>query len=141
MISHAIRCVLMAACICGLSVLPAAAAELVLFEAAGCVWCEAWNAEIGMIYPKAAESRVAPLRRVDVHGERPPDLASVRGIIYTPTFVLMDSGKEVGRITGYAGEESFWGLLEIELRKLDDQTPNVAGASEAGRLPTVRQGE
>lgn len=118
-----------------LSAWPAAAAELVLFEAKGCAWCEAWDAEIGGIYPKAPESRVAPLRRVDIHAERPADLAAVRGIIYTPTFVLMEDGVEVGRITGYAGEEFFWGLLGIELKKLNRQDGAVPLAVDA---PAVR---
>ncbi len=118
---------------CALSPLPAPAAELVLFESAGCAWCEAWDAEIGAIYPKAAESRIAPLRRVDIHTGRPPDLAVIRGIVYTPTFVLMDNGEEVGRIIGYAGEEFFWGLLEIELRKLGKRNSTVAGTPGAGQ--------
>jgi len=106
-----------------LSSWPAVAAELVLFESAGCAWCLAWHAEIGEIYPKAPESQIAPLRRIDIHQERPADLADVRGIVYTPTFVLMEAGEEVGRITGYAGEEFFWGLLAVELEKLEDTGP------------------
>ena len=36
------------------------AAELLMFEEKWCSWCERWNAEIGPIYPKTAESRRAP---------------------------------------------------------------------------------
>ncbi len=120
---------------------PAAAAQLVLFEAADCVWCEAWNTEIGEIYPKAAEAQIAPLRRVDIHDERPADLVAVRGIVYTPTFVLMQDGEEVGRITGYAGEAFFWGLLGIEMKKLGGEAAAVTRLS-APRGPTsYEQGE
>lgn len=98
---------------------PASAVELVLFESSDCVWCEAWDEEIGGIYPKTAEARIAPLRRVDIHDERPADLAHIRGIVYTPTFVLVDNGREVGRILGYGGEDFFWGLLGMELKKLE----------------------
>ena len=31
--------------------------------------------------------------------------------MYTPTLVLMDGGREVGRIVGYPGADLFWGLL------------------------------
>ncbi len=120
---------------------PAAAAELVLFEAADCVWCEAWNTEIGEIYPKAAEAQIARLRRVDIHDERSADLAAVRGIVYTPTFVLMEGGKEVGRITGYAGEAFFWGLLGIELKKLDGAATAVTRLSGPRDPSTHEQGE
>ena len=90
----------------------AAAAELVMFEAAGCAYCRAWDREIGAIYPRSDLAAVAPLRRVDIDDERPADLAGISGIVFTPTFVLLDDGREVGRITGYIGEYQFWGLLD-----------------------------
>lgn len=95
-----------------------AAAELVMFESAGCIWCATWNREVGVIYDKTAEARIAPLRRVDIDGPRPADLVGVGAIIYTPTFVLIDEGREIGRILGYPGEANFWGLLGVELKKL-----------------------
>ena len=94
------------------------AAELVMFESGSCEWCEAWHKEIGPIYPKTVESQAAPLRRVSIEEPMPADLTDIRGIHYTPTFVLMENGKEVGRILGYPGEDFFWGLLAMELGKL-----------------------
>ena len=95
------------------------AAELVMFEAQGCGWCAAWHRDVGGIYHKPPESQAAPLRRVDLDAPRPHDLVAVRGVIYTPTFVLMDQGREVGRIQGYPGVDHFWGLLGILLQELD----------------------
>lgn len=120
---------------------PAAAAELVLFEAVDCVWCEAWEEEIGAIYPKTPEAQVAPLRRVDIHGRRPVDLAAVRGVMFTPTFVLMEDGKEVGRIVGYGGEDFFWGLLGMEMNKLIGSPAALSRLSEPGPPPEAKQGE
>jgi hypothetical protein len=97
----------------------AEAAELVMFEAEGCQWCAAWDQRIGPIYAKTEEGRRAPLRRVDLHGPRPADLASVTGVVHTPTFVLIDDGREIGRIRGYPGEDFFWGLLGDLIRRLD----------------------
>lgn len=95
------------------------AAELVMFESDTCEWCDAWHAEIGPIYPKTSEGRTAPLRIVDIHAPRPPDLAAIEGVRYTPTFVLLDDdGQEVGRINGYPGEDFFWGLLDELIAKL-----------------------
>jgi len=96
------------------------AAELLMFESAGCGWCERWHEELGPIYPKTAESRVAPLRRVDLHSPRPDGLEALRGVSFTPTFVLMHDGEEIGRITGYAGDEFFWFQLDTLLEKLPD---------------------
>ena len=94
------------------------AAELVMFETMGCSWCAVWNDEVGGIYHKTPEAKTAPLRRVDLDEARPPDLESVRGIVYTPTFVLVDQGRELGRISGYPGADHFWGLLGMLLDEL-----------------------
>lgn len=116
----------------------ASAAELVMFESDSCEWCEAWHKEIGPIYPKTVESLAAPLRRVSIEEPRPADLTHVRGIHYTPTFVLVEDGKEVGRILGYPGEEFFWGLLAAELGKLDqDSQANRAGLDKQDCLKTT----
>ncbi len=96
----------------------AGSTELLMFEADYCEWCEVWNEEIGPIYPKTAESRCAPLRRLDVSDALPPDLDGVKPVRFTPTFVLFENGREVGRILGYAGEDFFWGLLAEQMEKL-----------------------
>lgn len=99
---------------------PARAAELVMFEDAGCVWCARFNAEIGPIYQKTDEGKRAPLRRVDSGSALPTDLAFIKPERLTPLFVLVDQGREIGRIRGYPGEDYFWGLLDGLLKKLDD---------------------
>ena len=111
----ALFAVAMAAMLC---VKATEAAELVMFETAGCVWCAAWNREVGGIYHKTEEGRIAPLRRVELYGPRPADLRHIDGIIYTPTFVLTEDGREVGRIDGYPGNDHFWGLLGVLVTKL-----------------------
>ena len=107
----------LSAALTGLS-LPGTAAELIMFEEQGCPWCEAWHREIGPIYPKTPEGRRAPLRQVDMHAPRPDDLAGIKAVRYSPTFVLVDRGSEVGRIQGYPGEDFFWGLLAGLIERL-----------------------
>ena len=34
------------------------AAELVMFEQGGCVWCARWNREVGPVYDKTAEAKL-----------------------------------------------------------------------------------
>jgi hypothetical protein len=96
----------------------AGAVELVMFDQHACEWCEVWDAEVAPVYGKTKEGRLAPLRRLDIHDPLPPDLEFIRGLIYTPTFVLVDKGKEIGRIKGYPGEDFFWGLLQQLIEKL-----------------------
>ena len=106
----------------------AGAAELVMFEQAGCVWCKRWNEEIGPAYPKTEEGRIAPLRRVDIHKPIPEDLSDVTVERFTPVFVMMQDGEEVGRIRGYPGDEFFW----FRLGELVDQLgPEPADEQES----------
>lgn len=86
----------------------AQAAELLMLEQPGCVWCAQFNAQIAPAWPKTPEGRLAPLRRVDITRPWPSDLAGVAKERFTPTFVLMDDGREIGRIRGYVGDEFFW---------------------------------
>ena len=95
----------------------ATAAELVMVEEAGCIWCARWNQDIAEIYPKTPEGQAAPLRRIDIDAPPPADLTFVRPPFYTPTFILIDEGQEKARIEGYPGEDFFWGLLGKMLRE------------------------
>lgn len=91
---------------------PAAAAELVMFRRAGCPYCAAFDRAIGPIYPKTDIGKRLPMRQVDL--DRGPDgkVTLVSPVRFTPTFVLVESGRELGRLEGYPGEDFFWGLLE-----------------------------
>jgi hypothetical protein len=88
------------------------AAELVMYERAGCAWCARFNAEIAPIYDKTGEGRAAPLRRVDLNSPLPADLAGIDPGAFTPTFVVVQEGREIGRIRGYPGDAFFFGLLD-----------------------------
>jgi hypothetical protein len=103
--------------------LTAQAAELIMFEQKGCVWCLRFDREVAPAYDKTEEGKRAPLRRVDIDKPQPPDLAFVRRERFTPVFVLVDNGREFGRIRGYPGDTFFWGLLANMLEKLDRNEP------------------
>jgi thioredoxin-related protein len=99
----------------------ARAAELIMIERAGCSVCVRWEREIAPIYPKTPEGIRAPLRRVDI-GEA-DRLGLAEPVRFTPTFVIVDHGQEVGRITGYRNDDMFWGLLGRLLTRLDPSGP------------------
>ena len=88
------------------------AAELIMFERAGCVWCARFDAEIAPVYGKTEESQAAPLRRVDRDSPLPADLSGIDPGAFTPTFVVVQEGHEIGRIRGYPGDAFFFGLLD-----------------------------
>jgi thioredoxin-related protein len=95
----------------------ATASELVMFERDGCAWCQRWNKEIGAIYDRTQEAQRLPLRRVNLDRQT-AGITLKEPVRYSPTFVVVDGGAEVGRITGYSNDDSFWGLLGALLGKL-----------------------
>lgn len=101
----------------------ACSAELIFFERGGCPWCARWEEEIGKIYPKTSEAQLLPLKRIDVGEAGKGDIALERPVRYTPTFVVVDRGREIGRITGYMDEGTFWGLLDKLAARIEDR-PN-----------------
>jgi hypothetical protein len=118
--------VLAALFICLFGAASAGATELIMLEEEGCGWCERWNEEVGVVYHKTVEGKRAPLRRLDIHEPLPNGLKFIAKGGYTPTFVLVDQGREVGRIRGYPGEDFFWGLLGKMLERLPSNTKSPA---------------
>jgi len=84
--------------------------QLYMAEEKGCYYCAKWNKEISHIYPKTNEGKVAPLQRFDIRDDE-VDVEFSRRVTYTPTFILVKDGIELGRIEGYPGEDAFWWLL------------------------------
>lgn len=83
---------------------------LLMAEEDGCYWCARWDKEVAATYSKTPEGQAAPLRRYDLYSET-PDVDFARRVRFTPTFILVRDGTELGRIEGYPGEDFFWGLL------------------------------
>ena len=106
----------------GLAVMPAlpqlAAAQtgltLFMVDEPGCGYCRKFDAQIGPGYAKTAEGRFAPLVRVR---RKSPELRGYNPVIYTPTFLLVRRGEELGRLTGYPGPEYFYSELDALLAK------------------------
>jgi hypothetical protein len=117
--------------LCAIFVLISAAdaAELVMYRRDGCPYCARWDREIGPIYSKTEISRRAPIRMVNLSRDR--DLPINHGpIIFTPTFVLVENGQEVGRMEGYTGDEFFWVRLANLLAMLPQQAPKGASVRD-----------
>lgn len=100
------------ACVAGESSTPAEAAELLMFEQKACPFCEAFNREIAPDYPKSVAGGRAPLRHVDIWESRTGGVEGLDPAVFTPTFVLVDDGKEVGRLMGYPGRRYFYAEIE-----------------------------
>jgi len=100
---------------------------LIMFDEEGCPYCDLWKEQIGPIYPKTSEGKIAPLVMMDISDPLPEDITFDSSPVFTPTFVLVHDGQEVARLVGYPGEDFFWGLLARMLSKLPEQ--NTEGSS------------
>lgn len=94
-----------------------------MIERQGCAWCRRWTQEVAPVYGKTEEGVRAPLRRHDLAQGQPAGLAAPA--VYTPTFALMRDGAEIGRITGYVDDATFWGLLGALLKRADGPHPQT----------------
>ncbi len=97
---------------------PTFAAELVMFERPNCPFCLAWKREVGDRYPLTEEGRIAPLRVVRLDAAESHGIELREDVKYSPTFVLVEGDKEIGRILGYSSDDAFWGLLRQLVARL-----------------------
>lgn len=109
----------------------ARAAELVYFHSEACSVCERWDEEVGAIYNKTDEAQRLALRTHSVHDDKPADLSFIKGVIFTPTFVVVEDGQEVGRIVGYISDYFFWEQVDGLIKKVDARkTVRISACSE-----------
>ena len=71
----------------------------------GCPYCARFEREVAPGYRASDDGRLAPLVRRDRHDA---DIAFIPRIVYSPTFVMLIRGREIGRIVGYGGADIFW---------------------------------
>lgn len=102
----------------------ARAAELLMFEQRACPFCDAFHREIEPDYARSRAGQAAPLRRVDIWQSRTGGIEGLDPAVFTPTFVLVENGREVGRLMGYPGRRYFYA-------EIDDLIDRLAKASVA----------
>lgn len=96
------------------STLNASPVILLLVEDRGCPYCARWDREVGPAYARSPEGHFAPLVR-RFRGSL--DVSFLDSVVFSPTFVVLKEGREVGRIVGYAGPDFFWSELSPLLVK------------------------
>ena len=108
-----------------------APAVLVMIADPGCPYCARWERDIAPGYEASEDGKLAPLVRRFRHA---PDIAFIERVVFSPTFVMLVRGREVGRIVGYAGADLFWmqlaALIEdarVALKRSDAEGRRFAG--------------
>jgi hypothetical protein len=93
--------------------------SLVFLERHDCPHCRRWLRDVGeQAWNRSDLGRRAPLRRVDVAQGLPADLGFIRNWRFTPIFILVQGGRELGRIIGYNGDLFFWQQAEALMGRL-----------------------
>jgi len=98
----------------------ASAAELIYVEWKDCGYCKIFNRQMAGAYASSAIGKKIPLRRVDILRRWPADLKRVSRPTYTPVFILVENGSEVGRFDGYTSPQGFVRNLRRLLQKPDE---------------------
>ncbi|MDC3234609.1 thioredoxin family protein [Candidatus Puniceispirillum sp.] len=78
-----------------------------------CVFCKAWERDVGNLYGDTEYAKKAPLIKIDISlfSKQFNDLTP--NVSVTPTFILMSGNDEAGRIVGYQNRDMFfWALSE-----------------------------
>jgi thioredoxin-related protein len=81
--------------------------QLVVIEASGCIYCKIFRRDVLPSYETSAEGKELPVRFVDVNAIDSNHLEFKSPISIVPTFVVVKSNQEIGRIAGYMGPEDF----------------------------------
>lgn len=82
--------------------------ELVVVEADGCIYCKLFRRDVLPTYETSEQGKEAPVRFVDVNDVDTAHLDLTSTVDVVPTFVVVKSHHEVGRIAGYVGPENFF---------------------------------
>ncbi|MFT3733344.1 MAG: thioredoxin domain-containing protein [Hyphomicrobium sp.] len=86
----------------------AGALELIVVEAEGCIYCKLFRRDVLPTYQASEQAKDLPVRFVDINDVEADHLSFKSEVDIVPTFVVVKSQQEVGRISGYVGPENFF---------------------------------
>lgn len=82
--------------------------QLVVMEAAGCIYCTIFRRDVLPSYEVSERGKELPVRFVDVNDVETAGIKLQSPIDILPTFVVVKDNRELGRIPGYMGPEDFF---------------------------------
>jgi thioredoxin-related protein len=116
--SRVVRLLFVAAALISAGASLSQAAELVMVDLRSCHYCAKFRHDVARTYDATEAGQIAPLRLVSPLRKWPHDLAGVTPAPYTPVFILVEKGREIGRFAGYTTADAFWAKLNPLLAKL-----------------------
>ena len=103
-----------------LSTLPCIATagnRLVMVTSDYCPFCQAWERDVGVVYDKSPYAPSLPLTRVEMGSAMPEGVSLRAPVVGTPTFLIIQDGREIDRQRGYDDAEMFWWWLSEHAAK------------------------
>ncbi len=76
-----------------------------------CVFCKAWERDVGRLYGDTEYAKRAPLLKIDINLFSNHFTDVTPKVSGTPTFILMNGNDEIGRIVGYQNRDMFFWAL------------------------------
>jgi len=104
--------------------IPASAAELLMIHNPACVFCQAFMRDVAPGYNETKQGKALFLTVIDLSvfenrkwlGQE-LKAGNIKRIHGTPTFIIYDDGKEIGRVEGYGGKEWFYQKLDEAVKE------------------------
>ncbi|MCU0953720.1 MAG: thioredoxin family protein [Hyphomicrobium sp.] len=97
------------------SALPEARFELLVVETDNCIYCGLFRRDVAPTYTASIRARSVPMRFIDLNAPDIDALSLSAPIESVPTVLVVEQGREVGRIAGYVGPEIFFHSLNTLL--------------------------
>jgi hypothetical protein len=98
---------------------PAVTAEWLVFEVAGCLYCEALKRDVLPRWKASPLSARAPMRFVDLNEVDTEKLALRGALRVVPTAILMREGREIDRIAGLVAPQHFMIMAARLVEQID----------------------
>ena len=82
--------------------------ELLVVEAEYCIYCDLFRRDVLPAYEASDQGKQMPVRFIDVNDLDSAHLDLKSPVNIAPTFIVLKSNHEIGRIPGYVGPENFF---------------------------------
>lgn len=102
------------------SALPDSRLEILVVEIDNCIYCGLFRRDVAPTYRGSSRAKTVPMRFIDINAPDVDRLALTAPIDSVPTVLVVENGRELGRIAGYVGPEIFFHSLS---RLLPDSSP------------------
>ena len=103
---------------------PKTQTELVVVETPTCAYCRSFRQNLLPAYAASSRAKDTPIRFLNYKEVAKSGISLLQPISIVPTVLVIDDGREIGRIPGLTGQDLFFKSIQHILR--GPQTPDPA---------------